>query len=176
MIEALVLAFLVIAPAATSSAAQVPGGDDARAAVPLGDTARSAAEPRLALWPVVGEITSPFGPRWGGFHTGLDIAVPMYTPVRAAASGVVSIAGQPNLVYGDTGEIVVIVHSKDFMTEYVHLDDKARPPIVHVGEHVTAGQVIAYVGLTGWTTGPHLHFMTIVNGREVDPLRYLPPR
>jgi murein DD-endopeptidase MepM/ murein hydrolase activator NlpD len=49
-----------------------------------------------------------------------------------------------------------------------------HPPVVTVGQRVNAGQLIAYEGLTGWTTGPHLHFMTIVNGRAVDPRPYLP--
>jgi len=68
---------------------------------------------------------------------------------------------------------VIIAHGNNFSTLYGHLDD-SRPPIVSVGQYVQAGQVIAFEGMTGWTTGPHLHFMTIVNGRAVDPLPYLP--
>lgn len=129
---------------------------------------------KLPLWPLSGAITSGFGPRWGGFHNGLDIAAPMYSPIRAAAPGRVVTVGKPYLAYGDTATVVIIAHGNNFSTLYGHLDDSSRPPIVSVGQYVQAGQVIAFEGMTGWTTGPHLHFMTIVNGRAVDPLPYLP--
>jgi len=129
---------------------------------------------KLPLWPLSGAITSGFGPRWGGFHNGLDIAAPMYSPIRAAAAGRVVTVGKPYLAYGDTATVVIIAHGSNFSTLYGHLDDSQRPPIVSVGQYVQAGQVIAFEGMTGWTTGPHLHFMTIVNGRAVDPLIYLP--
>jgi murein DD-endopeptidase MepM/ murein hydrolase activator NlpD len=128
----------------------------------------------LAVWPLIGPITSPFGARWGGFHNGIDIARPMYTPIVAAAAGQVVTVGHPYLAYGDTAEVIIIAHGSNFQTLYGHLDDVTRPPVVKVGQWVYAGQVIAYEGMTGWTTGPHLHFMTIVNGRAVDPLQYLP--
>jgi len=129
---------------------------------------------KLPLWPLSGAITSGFGPRWGGFHNGLDIAAPMYSPIRAVAAGRVVTVGKPYLAYGDTATVVIIAHGSNFSTLYGHLDDRSRPPIVSVGQYVQAGQVIAFEGMTGWTTGPHLHFMTIVNGRAVDPLPYLP--
>ena len=129
---------------------------------------------KLPIWPLRGTITSPFGARWGGFHNGLDIAAPMYSPIVAAAAGVVTTVGKPYLAFGDTATVVVIAHGNNFSTLYGHLDDRAHPPIVRVGQVVSAGQVIAYEGMTGWTTGPHLHFMTIVNGRAVDPRPYLP--
>ena len=129
---------------------------------------------KLFLWPVSGPITSGFGPRWGGFHNGLDIAAPMYTPIRAPASGQVTTVGKPYLAYGDTATVIIIAHGNNFATLYGHLDDTVKPPIVRVGQIVTVGQVIGYVGMTGWTTGPHLHFMTIVNGKAVDPRPYLP--
>jgi murein DD-endopeptidase MepM/ murein hydrolase activator NlpD len=128
---------------------------------------------RMVVWPVSGPITSRFGPRWGGFHNGLDIAAPMYTAVRAGAAGQVVTVGKPYLAYGDTATVVIIAHGSNFSTLYGHLDD-SRPPTVRVGQFVTSGTVIAYVGMTGWTTGPHLHFMTIVNGRAVDPMPYMP--
>lgn len=129
---------------------------------------------KLPLWPLNGQITSGFGPRWGGFHNGLDIAAPKYRPIIAAAAGTVVTVGKPYLAYGDTATVVIIAHGYNFSTLYGHLDDGARPPIVRVGQTVAAGQIIAYVGMTGWTTGPHLHFMTIVNGRAADPRPYLP--
>jgi murein DD-endopeptidase MepM/ murein hydrolase activator NlpD len=128
---------------------------------------------KLPTWPLSGAITSGFGARWGGFHNGLDIAAPMYSAIRAAAPGRVVTVGKPYLAYGDTATVVIIAHGNNFSTLYGHLDD-SRPPIVSVGQYVQAGQVIAFEGMTGWTTGPHLHFMTIVNGRAVDPLPYLP--
>jgi murein DD-endopeptidase MepM/ murein hydrolase activator NlpD len=128
---------------------------------------------KLAMWPVPGVISSYFGPRWGGFHNGLDIAAPMYTPVRAASSGTVVTVGRPYLAYGDTAVIVVIAHASNFSTLSAHLDDGRWPP-VRVGQAVAAGQIIGYIGMTGFTTGPHLHFMTIVDGRAVNPLIYLP--
>ena len=129
---------------------------------------------KLPVWPLRGVLTSPFGARWGGFHNGLDIANVMYSPIVAAAAGVVTTVGKPYLASGDTATVVIIAHGNNFSTLYGHLDDRVHPPIVSVGQRVNAGQVIAYEGLTGWTTGPHLHFMTIVNGRAVDPRPYLP--
>jgi murein DD-endopeptidase MepM/ murein hydrolase activator NlpD len=128
---------------------------------------------KLAMWPLTGPITSGFGPRWGGFHNGIDIARPKYTPIRAASAGKVVTVGRPYLAYGDTAVVVIIAHGYNFSTLYGHLDD-LRWPTVSVGQTVSAGQVIAYVGMTGFTTGPHLHFMTIANGRAVNPMSYLP--
>jgi murein DD-endopeptidase MepM/ murein hydrolase activator NlpD len=127
----------------------------------------------LSMWPLRGPITSGFGPRWGGFHNGIDIAAPKYTPIRAASAGKVVTVGRPYLAYGDTAVVVIIAHGYNFSTLYGHLDD-LHWPIVSVGQTVSAGQIIAYVGMTGWTTGPHLHFMTIANGRAVNPMGYLP--
>ena len=128
---------------------------------------------KLSMWPLRGPITSGFGPRWGGFHNGIDIAQPKYTPIRAASAGKVVTAGRPYLAYGDTAVVVIIAHGFNFSTLYGHLDD-LHWPIVSVGQTVAAGQIIAYVGMTGFTTGPHLHFMTILDGRAVNPLNYLP--
>jgi murein DD-endopeptidase MepM/ murein hydrolase activator NlpD len=128
---------------------------------------------QLAMWPLRGPITSGFGPRWGGFHNGIDIAAPKYTPIRAASAGKVVTVGRPYLAYGDTAVVVIIAHGFNFSTLYGHLDD-LHWPIVSVGQTVSAGQIIAYVGMTGFTTGPHLHFMTIANGRAVNPMGYLP--
>ncbi len=147
-------------------AARLQGSSGLRNAWPAGT--------RLATWPLSGPLTSYFGPRWGGFHNGLDIASPMYSPIRAASPGLVQVVGQPYLAFGDTAEVVIIAHATNLSTLYGHLDLATRPPLVRPGQFVQAGQVIAYVGLTGWTTGPHLHFMTIYNGRAFDPLGLLP--
>ncbi len=129
---------------------------------------------KVQTWPLRGALASPFGARWGGFHNGLDIAAPIYSPIVAASAGRVTTVGKPYLASGDTATVVIIAHGNNFSTLYGHLDDRVHPPIVQAGQYVAAGQVIAYEGMTGWTTGPHLHFMTILNGRAVDPLPYLP--
>ena len=129
---------------------------------------------RLNNWPFRGPITSPFAPRWGGFHNGIDIAAPFFTPVHAAAPGIVTVVGRPYAISGDLAITVQIAHGSNLATVYVHLDDRMLP-VVRVGQRVSAGQLIAYVGTTGWSTGPHTHFMTVANGRAVDPMGWLPP-
>ena len=128
---------------------------------------------KVALWPIRGPLTSGYGPRWGGFHNGLDIASPMFTTIRAASAGIVTTVGRPYVASGDTAVVVIIAHGSNFSTLYGHLDDRRWPPVT-VGQRVNAGDVVGYVGMTGWTTGPHLHFMTIVNGRAQNPIQYLP--
>jgi murein DD-endopeptidase MepM/ murein hydrolase activator NlpD len=115
--------------------------------------------------PVHGTVTSPFGPRGGRNHDGIDIAAPTGTPVRAAACGTVSLAGQQS----GYGNIVCITHTSQFSTCYAHLSRFG----VTSGTQVQQGQVIGYVGCTGSCTGPHLHFETRVNGTAQDPRTYL---
>jgi murein DD-endopeptidase MepM/ murein hydrolase activator NlpD len=117
------------------------------------------------MWPVSGPVTSPFGWRWGRMHEGIDIAVPTGTPVRAAASGRVIIAGW----MGGYGNLVVIDHGGGLSTAYGHNSSFA----VGAGASVSQGQVVAYAGSTGNSTGPHVHFEVRVNGAPVDPLGYL---
>jgi murein DD-endopeptidase MepM/ murein hydrolase activator NlpD len=115
--------------------------------------------------PVKGTVTSPFGPRWGRNHDGVDVAAPAGTAIRAAACGSVTVAG----VQSGYGNIVCITHSSTFATCYAHMSRFA----VSEGARVRAGQVIGYVGCTGSCTGPHLHFETRVNGEAQDPSPYL---
>ncbi len=129
---------------------------------------------KLSVWPLNGVITSTFGPRVGGFHNGIDIAAPMYSPIVAAAPGRVVTVGKPYLASGDSATVVIVAHGDNFSTLYGHLDDRVRPPAVVAGQYVQVGQVIAFEGMTGFTTGPHLHFMTIVNGAAESPFLYLP--
>ncbi len=128
----------------------------------------TAATPSAAglIWPVSGPITSPFGPRWGGFHPGIDIGVPEGTPIEAAAAGSVIWCGWES----GYGNLVVIDHHNGLATAYGHQSRLASS----CGEDVTQGQVIGYSGCTGFCTGPHLHFEVRVNGNPVDPLGYLP--
>jgi murein DD-endopeptidase MepM/ murein hydrolase activator NlpD len=117
------------------------------------------------MWPVSGPVTSPFGWRWGRMHEGIDIAVPTGTPVHAAQSGRVIIAGW----MGGYGNLVVIDHGGGLSTAYGHNSSFA----VGSGASVAQGQVVAYAGSTGNSTGPHVHFEVRVNGAAVDPLGYL---
>jgi murein DD-endopeptidase MepM/ murein hydrolase activator NlpD len=156
--------------------------------------AQTGTFPKLGVlkhlqWPVVGPITQPFGPTpyafepavtyhgvfYPHFHTGIDIAAPFNSPIRAAAAGKVIFAslfvpGQPHESYG---LCVIIMHSASISTLYAHMD-LGLGLQVHVGQIVAPGQIIGYEGLTGNTTGPHLHFEVRVNGIWVNPLSYLP--
>jgi murein DD-endopeptidase MepM/ murein hydrolase activator NlpD len=117
------------------------------------------------IWPCAGPITSPFGMRWGSLHPGIDIGAPTGTPIKAAASGRVLTASYN----GGYGNLVVLDNGNGIATAYAHQSQIA----VSVGETVTQGQVIGYVGSTGFSTGPHLHFEVRVNGSPVDPMGYL---
>jgi murein DD-endopeptidase MepM/ murein hydrolase activator NlpD len=117
------------------------------------------------VWPVNGFVASPFGPRWGRMHEGLDLAVPAGTPIVAAAGGVVIHAGW----MGGYGNQVVIQHGGGLTTSYAHQSQVAS----NVGQAVSQGQVIGYVGCTGTCYGDHTHFETRVNGVAEDPMRYL---
>jgi murein DD-endopeptidase MepM/ murein hydrolase activator NlpD len=117
------------------------------------------------IWPVNGPITSPFGPRWGGFHPGIDIGAATGTPIAAAAAGTVIWCGWQS----GYGNLVVIDHHNGIATAYAHQSRIA----VACNQEVGQGQVIGYVGCTGFCTGPHLHFEVRLNGSPVDPLGYL---
>jgi murein DD-endopeptidase MepM/ murein hydrolase activator NlpD len=117
------------------------------------------------IWPVNGPITSPFGPRWGSFHSGIDIGVPTGTPIHAAAAGDVIYCGWES----GYGNLVVLDNGGNLATAYAHQSAIA----VTCGQHVDQGQVIGYVGCTGHCFGPHLHFEVRINGQAVDPLGYL---
>ena len=116
-------------------------------------------------WPVSGPVTSPFGSRWGRMHEGIDIAVPSGTPVHAAGGGTVIYAGWME----GYGNLVAIDHGGGLATAYGHNTSVT----VSVGQSVSVGDVIAYSGSTGHSTGPHVHFEVRVNGTPVDPLGYL---
>ena len=121
-----------------------------------------------SIWPAKGVVSSPYGLRWGGsdFHPGIDIANDMGTPIRATADGVVSIAGWNS---GGYGNMVDIDHGNGVMTRYGH----ASYVVVSAGQQVKRGQIIAYMGSTGFSTGPHVHYEVRINGQAVDPSGYL---
>ncbi|HYG59109.1 MAG TPA: M23 family metallopeptidase [Symbiobacteriaceae bacterium] len=142
------------------------------AAPPLPPIAPTAPAPIAAptatwMWPLEGGLhSSDFGPRWGGFHTGIDIAVPAGTPAVAARAGVVSMAGWD----GGYGLCVIIDHGDGTSSRYAH----ASALLVAVGQSVEQGQAVIQVGSTGNSTGDHLHFEIMVDGDPQDPRNYLP--
>jgi murein DD-endopeptidase MepM/ murein hydrolase activator NlpD len=135
-----------------------------------------------AAWhlPLLGEDTQDFGPTpyyfepaltydgvyYRHFHTGTDIAALWGTPVLAPADGVVVFAG----TMGDGAEVVMIAHDSGLVSMYAHLDNQVFPVPVKAGDTVQAGDRIGNVGLTGITTGAHLHWSVWRNGELVDPL------
>jgi murein DD-endopeptidase MepM/ murein hydrolase activator NlpD len=147
--------------ASAALAAQIRSAQSSYSYSP-GDTTPSASG---FIWPVNGPVTSPFGWRWGRMHEGIDIGVGYGTPIHAAASGRVIYAGWMS----GYGNLVAIDHGRGISTAYGHQSSIA----VAVGQIVSQGQTIGYVGCTGHCFGPHLHFEVRINGAPVDPLAYL---
>lgn len=116
--------------------------------------------------PVSGIITSNFGYRWGCHHNGVDVGASTGTPIYAADGGTVISSGDAGDGYGIK---VVIDHGNGNRTLYAH----ASEAVASVGDKVEKGELIAKVGSTGNSTGPHLHFELILNGTAVDPLNYV---
>jgi murein DD-endopeptidase MepM/ murein hydrolase activator NlpD len=115
-------------------------------------------------WPAQGTITSPFGRDGARWHPGLDIGVLRSLDVRAAADGVVVLAGSiPG--YDGYGALVAIEHRDGYSTLYAHLAE----PLVRPGTHVLAGERIGIAGCTGYCTGTHLHFELRLDGIPIDP-------
>ncbi|RII26410.1 MAG: hypothetical protein CXR31_12035 [Geobacter sp.] len=125
-------------------------------------------------WPAPGHISSGFGmrehPIYGDqrFHTGIDITLSTGTPLHATADGVVSFAGKN----AGNGNIVVIAHGHGYSSVYAH-DSKI---LVHPGETVKRGTIIAYSGSTGTSTGPHVHYEVWKNGQSVNPKPFIDGR
>jgi len=121
-------------------------------------------------FPVQGPISSPFGKRIHPvsgnyeFHRGLDISAEAGTPIRTTADGIVVFSGWN----GGGGNIVVIAHGHGFSTYYAH----NRKNTVQVGQGVKRGDVVAYVGSTGSTTGSHVHYAVWLNGKCKNPINY----
>lgn len=136
---------------------------------------KQSGVPKGFDWPLYGPVTSWYGWRtdpWPSFHNGIDLAASRCAPVRAAANGIVLVVGKP---YGDGTEVVIVGHTKNASTVYAHLTDRAPcPPAVREGQVVSRGDVVGYIGTTGPSTGPHLHFMLSLDGKFVDPSPYLP--
>jgi murein DD-endopeptidase MepM/ murein hydrolase activator NlpD len=123
-------------------------------------------KPQLGMiWPLKGRITSIYGWRRGRHHDGIDIAARMGKPIAAAANGIVIFSGWRS----GYGRMVVVQHNRWLKTIYGHTSRN----YVRRGEKVTQGQVIALVGSTGRSTGPHLHFEVRNAIGAQDPMRYL---
>jgi len=112
-----------------------------------------------------GTFSSGFGPRWGTMHKGIDWACSSGTPVFASSAGVVERAEYS----GSYGYVVYIDHPDGRQTRYAHNSKLA----CKVGQSVKQGEVIAYSGSTGNSTGPHVHFEILIGGVQVNPLKYL---
>jgi murein DD-endopeptidase MepM/ murein hydrolase activator NlpD len=131
--------------------------------------ALAAATP--SIWPVPGWLSGSFGRRTDpitgqpAYHPGIDISTDKGTPVYATADATVEVASYT----GDYGNLVVLRHGFGLATRYGHLNKFA----VKVGQTVKRGAVIGYVGTTGRTTGPHLHYEVLANGQLLNPLRLL---
>jgi len=123
------------------------------------------------VWPTTGPITSPYGWRihpiyhYRSFHTGIDIGAPIGQNVLAARHGEIISVGY----MGAYGLTVIMDNGNHFATVYAHLSRV----YVRVGQDVSTRQVIAAVGNTGWSTGPHLHFEVRIDGQHVNPITYL---
>jgi murein DD-endopeptidase MepM/ murein hydrolase activator NlpD len=148
-----------------------------------------AAHPGLLTWPMSGVITQRFGASgiaiepavtlagitYPHFHTGIDIASSFETPVRAAADGVVALAGAETDGLGHLvgfGNYVVIAHGWDMVTLYGHL----QQVLVRPGQAVHVGDPVGLEGSTGNSTGPHVHFELRIHGTPTDPTAYVAPR
>jgi murein DD-endopeptidase MepM/ murein hydrolase activator NlpD len=124
-----------------------------------------------SVWPVRGWVTSHFGPRISPFtgeeslHDGIDIGAAPNTPVQAPAAGTVAAVGFD----AKMGNIINIDHGYGIQTQYGHL----AKVLVKKGQNVKRGEVIGLVGSTGFSTGPHLHYLVKVNQRAVNPQSYI---
>jgi murein DD-endopeptidase MepM/ murein hydrolase activator NlpD len=124
-----------------------------------------------SLWPVQGRLTSFFGQRTdpfngeGSFHPGIDISVPVGTPVLATAGGIVKFAD----TFAGYGRLVVIEHGNGLETYYGHLSSFT----VVVGQRISRGETIAFSGRTGRATSPHVHYEVRISGAPVNPYPYL---
>ncbi len=139
----------------------------AQGVLPAGPIKRGSG---TMIWPITGTLTSPFCERrsWESCHPGIDIAAPAGTPIRAAATGKVALlqsVGQS----GGYGNYTCVQHGGALSSCYAHQSGFATS----AGASVTQGQVIGYVGNTGFSFGPHLHFEVRVNGAVTNPMAYL---
>jgi len=124
-----------------------------------------------SIWPVLGHITDSFGERLdpfsgeGAFHTGVDVSADYGSPVHATADGMVVSADQ----HTGYGRVVILDHGFGLTTWYAHLSAYSVVP----GTRVKRGEVIGYAGISGRSTGPHVHYEVRMNNAPVNPWRYM---
>lgn len=124
-----------------------------------------------SIWPVIGHITDGFGERLdpfsgeGAFHTGVDVSADYGAPVHVTADGIVTAV----TTHTGYGRVVVVDHGFGITTLYAHLSSYA----IAAGTHVRRGEVIGYTGISGRSTGPHVHYEVRVNNAPVNPWRYM---
>jgi murein DD-endopeptidase MepM/ murein hydrolase activator NlpD len=124
-----------------------------------------------STWPVLGHITDSFGERLdpfsgeGAFHTGVDVASDYGAPVHATADGIITIAEN----HAGYGRLVVIDHGFGITTWYAHLSSFSAVP----GSRVKRGEVVGYTGISGRSTGPHVHYEVRMNNAPINPWRYM---
>ncbi|WDV45850.1 M23 family metallopeptidase [Clostridiaceae bacterium M8S5] len=116
-------------------------------------------------FPTNGQLTSRFGPRKGSFHRGIDLASRVGTPIRASEGGVIVFVGYR----GSYGYMVEICHSGGYNSRYAH----CSKIYVKIGEEISRGDIIAAVGNTGRSSGPHVHFEILKHGVQENPLKYV---
>ncbi len=155
----------LVAIIAANEAAAREAANRGRGGNAAGNVERPASASGL-IWPTTGPVTSGYGMRWGAMHQGLDIAPPYGTGVYAANAGIVIFAGGQ----GGYGNLILVDHGGGFVTAYAHLSGFAASS----GQTVGRGELIGYVGSTGNSTGPHLHFETRVGGAAQNPYNFLP--
>ncbi|OGQ18671.1 MAG: hypothetical protein A3B70_01030 [Deltaproteobacteria bacterium RIFCSPHIGHO2_02_FULL_40_11] len=118
------------------------------------------------IWPVHGKVTSKFGYRWGTPHHGIDIQAKTGEPIKASAPGRVIYSGKES----GYGNLTIVYHGEGYSTIYAH----ASKLLVKKGDRIKRGQIIALVGSTGRSTGPHLHYEIRKAKDPIDPLQFLP--
>jgi len=165
-IQAVIRAQAAPPPAVAQAALPTPGAVSPAPSGPASPSAAVRPSGSGFIWPIGGVVTSEYGPRWGSFHPGIDIAGPDGAPIAAAKKGVVIYAAFND---GGYGNFVIIDHQDGFVTAYAHQSRLA----VGQGQSVSQGQVIGYQGSTGFSTGSHLHFEVRSNGSAKDPRNYV---
>jgi murein DD-endopeptidase MepM/ murein hydrolase activator NlpD len=158
----------VASTVATPAGAAVPAAAATQVAKPATSAVPARVVPKsVTLWvrPNGGPLSSPFGRRWGRMHKGIDLAGSYGSSIVAATAGTVYFTG-PEQGYG---RIIKVQDSDGTQTWYAHMSRYLVKP----GDHVQAGQRIAFVGVAGDATGPNLHFEVHVGGQPVDPLPFL---
>ena len=124
-----------------------------------------------SIWPVMGHITDSFGERLdpfsgeGAFHTGVDVSSDYGAPVHATADGIITVAEN----HAGYGRLVVVDHGFGITTWYAHLSAFTAVP----GARVKRGEVIGYTGISGRSTGPHVHYEVRMNNAPINPWRYM---